>query len=328
MRPVGGLFARVTDFHELRAAARRAAKGTRGVQAWTFLAELEGEVLELQRELLDGRYTPGPFTTFPISDPKPRVICAAPFRDRVVHHSLCAAMEPAFERYAVFDSYACRVGKGNVAAVRRAQRHARRFRWYAKLDVEHFFETVDLEVLSAMLRRRFRERRLLALVDRVLAAGAGPGGRGLPIGNLTSQHFGNFLLGAVDHAALERVRVSGWVRYMDDMLLFGPDKATISHQVEEVVRVLDGLGLKEKRYARVVAPSHVGVPFLGFRVWPRLVRLDGARKRRLHRRLRGLRRGVASGRLSEAAAAVQANAMVAWAEQADTLPLRQTWELG
>ncbi len=115
---------------------------------------------------------------------------------------------------------------------------------------------------------------------------------------------------------------------MDDMLIFGPDKATVTRQVEAVVGVLEGMGLTEKRHARVIAPVHVGIPFLGFRAWPHLVRLDGARKRRLHRRLRGLLRGVAAGRISEADAAVRANAAVAWAEQADTLALQRSWQLG
>ena len=127
MRRAGHLFEQVADFHALRTAAVRAARGKRRQpEAAAFLADLEPEVLRLQRELLAGAWRPGPYRTFAITDPKPRTISAAPFRDRVVHHALCAALEPVFERYAVFDSYACRPGKGTLAALRRAQAHARR----------------------------------------------------------------------------------------------------------------------------------------------------------------------------------------------------------
>ena len=87
----------------------------------------------------------------------------------------------------------------------------------------HCFETIDLDVLGEALRERIPDPPLLALIDLFLVVGAEPGGRGLPIGNLTSQHFSNLLLGAVDREA-RRLGVSGWVRYMDDMFLFGPTR--------------------------------------------------------------------------------------------------------
>lgn len=303
---MSGWFDQASDFHALRAAARRAARGTRSTQAARFLCELESECLALQGELVAGTYQPGPFRTFRIQDPKPRLISAAPFRDRVVHHALCAAMEPVFERVAVFDSYACRPGKGTLAAVRRVQRLSRGHAWFAKVDVLHFFETVDLEVLLTRLRRYFPEPALLRLCETILRAG----GPGLPIGNLTSQHFANFLLGAVDHHALGRVRVGGWVRYMDDMLILGPDKDTVRAHADAVVGFTQSaLHQQERVDARRLAPVHTGVPFLGFRIWPHRVRMDRARKRRLALRLRG-------------DDPVRQQAAVAWSEQADTRGLR------
>jgi hypothetical protein len=103
---MGAFFDAATDFWALRAAALRASRGvSRSAGCAAFLCELEREILQLQRELREGRYEPGPFHTFPIRDPKPRVISAAPFRDRVVHHALCAAMEPVFEAEADFDIF-------------------------------------------------------------------------------------------------------------------------------------------------------------------------------------------------------------------------------
>jgi len=309
-------FEQATDFFSLRDAARRAARGHwRGHDAARFLADLELHALQLQRELRAGTYRPGPFRTFRIRDPKPRTISAAPFRDRVVHHALCAVMEPTFERYAVFDSYACRRGKGNRAAVWRAQRHARRWAWFAKLDVLHCFETIPIDRLTTRLVRRFDDHRLLETVERVLRAGADERGVGLPIGNLTSQHFANFYLGAIDHFAQSERRVGAWVRYMDDMILFDRDRSRVRAHADAIAAFMaERLGLQEKLSARRKAPVSDGVPLLGFRIWPRRLRLDGARRRRLLGKLRWLEgAGLPPGERQH-----RAGSLVAWAEHGDT----------
>jgi RNA-directed DNA polymerase len=321
---MGRRFDEVTAFFSLRRAARRAARGSRGSPgAAAFLCELEAEVLALQRELRAGAYEPGPFTTFPIREPKPRLISAAPFRDRVVHHAVCAVLEPELEREADPDSYACRRGRGTLAAVHRIQAHCRRWPWFAKLDVHHCFETVDLSVLRGLLIQRFPDPPLLDVLDRVLDRGAGPDGRGLPIGNLTSQHLANLLLGEVDREA-RRIGVGGWVRYMDDMLLFGPDRDAVTRWRDALAAfVVARLHQVDKPSARRLAPVHAGVPALGFRVWPRRIRLDGARRRRVLRRLRRQGRAVEAGLLSESEAARSAGAWIGWVGQADTLGLRR-----
>ncbi len=306
--------AEASSFFALRRAALLAARGHRARRETAgFLVELETEVLTLQRALRSGTYRPAGFRTFRIRDPKPRTISVAPFRDRVVHHALCAVMEPTLEALADADSYACRVGMGNRAAVWRVQSLVRRRGWYAKLDVLHCFETVPVARLFDRLTVHFDDCPLLAAVATVLEAGADPQGRGLPIGNLTSQHFANFYLGAVDRLARER-GVQGWCRYMDDMVICGGRRDEVVAHADAVSSFLEcALGLREKRHARLVAPVHAGLPFLGFRIWPRRVRLDGARRRRLLHRLRVLER-------SEAPTALQrrAGALAAWAAHGDT----------
>lgn len=312
MRRVQGVFPEVIAFGALRVAARRAARGTRSPCAVRWLAELERECLSLQRALGDGTWAPGPLHRFRIRDPKPRTIAAAPFADRVVHHALCAAMEPHLEACADPDSYACRTGRGSLAALRRVQALARRHAWYAKLDVRHFFETVRHDVLAARLARRFDDPPLLDLVARILRGGAEAPGVGLPIGSLTSQHLGNFLLGALDGHARRELRVGGWVRYMDDVLALGASRDEVTafaRGVDAFVR--ERLGQETKPEATRIAPVHAGIPWLGFRVWPGCLRLDGARKRRLVRRARALRRLAEGGQ--EAAAAEKGSSVFAWA---------------
>ena len=186
-------------------------------------------------------------------------------------------MEPTFEALSDPDSYACRVGKGTLAAIRRAQVLARNSSWYAKLDVHHCFETADVERLIGRLRGAFTDAPLLAVVERVLRAGVDASGRGLPIGNLTSQHFANFMLGVLDARARE-AGACGYVRYMDDILVFGASKTHVTDIAEALAdTMVRDLGQREKVSARRIAPTSTGVPCLGFRVWPHLVRFDGPR---------------------------------------------------
>lgn len=326
-------FADVTDFHALCAAARRAARGKRNAAAMAgLLFHLETVVLELQRELLGRTYRPRPYRTFTVSDPKPRAISAADPRDRVVHHALCAVLEPAFERVAVFDSYACRPGKGSHAAVARAGSFSRRYGYFLKMDFRKFFETVDHAVLEAALRRVCRDEGVLWLADTVIGHGApgSPPGKGLPIGNLTSQHFAGFYLSPLDHHVKGALRVPGYVRYMDDLLLFGDDKRDLRAWAAAVGRFArERLLLAVKDEATVLAPTSEGVAFLGFRVFPGCVRLGGRARRRL---VRAAREAVAvSGAGSDGGEggdgggrALALGSAFAHAAHADTLALRRS----
>jgi hypothetical protein len=327
VRRDGPGFDEIASFEALCRAARAAARGlTHRPSVATFLADLEPEVLALERELRDGSYQPQPLTRFSIRDPKQRTISVAAFRDRVVHHALCAALAPRFERYADHDSYACRVGKGNLAAVRRLQVLCRRHPWYVALDVRHYFETVDHAMLLALLARLVNDRRVLDLCATLLAAGARAPGVGLPIGNLTSQHFGNLLLGRLDHHLREDLRVPAMTRYMDDILLLGPDRAEVRRLRDAAARfVEEDLHQQIKRDATRLGPVSIGVPFLGFRVWPGLIRLDAARARRFRHRVRTLERAMAAGALGEEEAARRVRSAFSWVGQADTLAFRRSF---
>lgn len=320
------LFDRLTSFSNLYRAARRAAKARpRSHDTLAFLFDVESRLFELQRQLVGDRYQPGRYRTFEVQDPKPRTISAAPFVDRVVHHALSAVLEPIFERTYVADSYACRKGKGLHAAVRRAQWFSRRFAYFLKLDVRHYFETVDHSVLINLLARKVHDERVSALLRTIIEAGA-PGsavGKGLPIGNLTSQHFANVYLTALDHFIKDYLGVKGYCRYMDDMLLFAADKATLhwwERGVDEYLSLF--LKLDLKREATVLAPVTEGIPFLGFRIWPHQIRLDGRRARRFRRRLRELSKAVDRGEVGEQDASCSASSLIGWIGHANTYRFR------
>ena len=200
-----GLFDRIATFGALCAAASRAALGKRrGPGPAAFLANLETEVLRLERELRSGTWRPGGYVSFEIRDPKRRTISAAPFRDRVVHHAVHAVIAPLFERGFIDHTYANRAGKGTHRALARYERLRDRHRYVLRGDIYRYFPAMDHEVLKADLRRRIACRQTLAVLDRIVDGSNPqepvnlyyPGDdlftpferrRGLPIGNLTSQ---------------------------------------------------------------------------------------------------------------------------------------------
>ena len=200
--------AEIADMHNLAAAFHAAARGKRGrgdVEA--FRGDLDRELSALHAGLLAGTLSPAPMRRFRIHDPKPRLIHAPCFRDRVLHHAIMAHVGPVLDRTLVFDTYACRAGKGTLAAVQRASAHARRNDWHAQIDVRGYFASIDHAVLLDLLARQFKNRGLMLLLARIILAHEDSPGRGLPIGTLTSQHFANFYLGGLDRRLLEVCRV-------------------------------------------------------------------------------------------------------------------------
>jgi len=324
--PAQPAFLDVASFFPLLRAARKAARGKRvTAETAAFLLDLEPECLALERELLSGAYRPRRYKTSAIRDPKPRIISAAAFRDRVVHHALCAAMEPTFEAIAIDDSYACRVGKGVHRAILRVQTLAGLHPRFLKLDVRHFFESADHQILCDALAVTFTDTRLLALAQVFVGFGApgSPRGRGLPIGNLTSQHFANYYLRPLDLFITEALGAPGYVRYLDDLFVFGPDVATLRrwrHAIDTFAT--QALRLELKSEAERSGPVAVGVSALGFRVWPRLIRLDAARVRRFRRSVRRVH-GAASAGDPKAVARVQS--LIEWTRLANATRMRRSF---
>lgn len=277
MKRFGYLFEHVSNFHALVKAANKAALGKKAKpRVARFIEDLETEVIALERELLEKTYRPLPYHTFRVHDPKERMICAADFRDRVVHHALCAVLAPLMERSSIFDSYACRKEKGTHRALARAQHFCRRFGFFIKLDVHKFFDSVDHGVLKYQIRRIVKDPGLLWLADIFIdhpVPWTAPG-KGIPIGNLTSQHFANFYLSGLDHFIKETLRIRGYVRYMDDMVLFADDKDILWDACERVAGFLqERLQLRLKDLATLLAPVSQGLSFLGFRVFPGVIRV-------------------------------------------------------
>ena len=323
------LFDQVVSLENLLLASRRAMRGKKkSPRVADFYFNLENELVELHRELLTGTYKPRPYRTFVIHEPKLRQICAADFRDRVVHHALCHILDPVFEQYLIADTYACRVNKGTHRAIKRAQYFARHKRYFLKCDIRKYFDSIDHGVLKARLRKKIKDARVLDLLDQIIDHVLPDGwtGKGLPIGNLTSQYFANFYLGALDHHIKDFYGVKGYIRYMDDFILFADEKPVLYNHLRQIRHFArDTLKLHLKEKAVRLSPVMQGVPFLGFRVFPHLIRLQRSKWVRFKRRVRRLEEKYSAGQISEGELADRVQSMISHIQHADTYMARKTY---
>lgn len=280
-----------------------------------FRARLDEELAALREELLAGAVKVGCFTAFTIFEPKERRIHAPCFRERVLHHALIGPSEADFERWLTADTFACRRGKGREAALKRAEHYAERHEWFLKLDVRKYFDSIPHAALLALIGRRFRDARIVALWMRIVRAYETTPGRGLPIGALTSQHLANFYLESVDRMAKEKMRIPGYVRYMDDMALWG-DKMHLKIArlaIENHLRDELGLTLKPSWH---IQPVRRGMDFLGYRVLPEGSRLSRTSRRRFVRRWLYCENAREAGVISEVAAQRKVVALAAFVRSA------------
>ncbi|MFL9582417.1 RNA-directed DNA polymerase [Stenotrophomonas sp. AB1(2024)] len=260
-------------------------------------------LLQLQRELSSGQWKPRPSTCFIATRPKAREIHAPDFADRVVHHWLVPQLEALWEPTFIHDSYANRKGRGSHAAVHRTQQFIRQVHsghgggWYLQLDVANFFNSIHRPTLWRMLRKRMQERQVSAAVQQAthallrrspLHAGVqvrataaelaqvpphkrlanAPAGRGLPIGNLSSQFFANVYLDALDQFVKHQLKAKRYLRYVDDFVLFHHDREQLAAWRDQIEAFLaDTLGLRLKVEQKLCRLTD-GLDFLGYVIYP------------------------------------------------------------
>jgi len=323
-------------------AYRRASKGKRGhPDVAAFEHRLEDNLLDIGRDLCAKIYRPQGYVSFVIHEPKRRLISAAPFRDRVVHHALCNVIEPLLDRTFIEHSYANRIGKGTHRALDACHRLARQYGYVLSCDIRQFFPSIDHAILRTILRRTIDDLDVLWLVDRILDSGAhlpqeechmvssdgddllaAARPRGLPIGNLTSQLWGNCYLNPLDHFVKRGLRCRGYVRYLDDFILFGDEKAVLWEWLGALTDWLAELRLAAHPSAQP-RPTREGIPFLGFVVYPWARRLRRQKGVRFARRFRALARRYAAGEISLSRLTAVAQGWANHARYGNTVGLRR-----
>jgi hypothetical protein len=269
-----------------------------------FDLDADHHVCELHRTLRAGSFQPGRYRLQVVHDPKTRLVAAPQLRDRIVQTSLLNEIGPAYERSFIDQSYACCTGRGPQRAVLAYLANTRRFRFRISLDVRRYFASIHQETLLRLFSRRLRDSRTLGLIEAMVRAGGevyrsplarqalnlamapiSPG-CGLPLGSYLSHWSGGLYLDGLDHCAKRCLKVPGYLRYMDDLVLFGDDPAYLEDAREAIrswLREQRRLELKSRRDG--VQPTAQPSTYLGFRVSRAGVLPGPKAKRRLRQRL-------------------------------------------
>ncbi len=317
MKRANGLLPRVIDPDNLRLAFWKAAKGKRYAHSvLEYQHNLDDQLMRLRRQILSGEVEVGDYRYFKVYEPKERQICASAFREQVLHHALMNVCHPYFDGALIFDCYASRKDKGTFAALDRARGFTLRNEWFLKLDVRKFFDSLHHDVMKRQLARLFKEESILRIFFEIIDSYEAHPDRGVPIGNLTSQYFANHYLSGLDHFIKEKLRVKAYVRYMDDMVLWHPDRAFLKEAFAAVNDYLES-SLRCQLKPALLNRCGQGLPFLGFRVFPHNTRLLQKSKVRYCRKLKRVVQHCDSGYWDEAACGRYALPLVAFTRHAD-----------
>lgn len=270
----------IADYDNIQLAFIKSCRGKQAKrEVIEFRKNYDDNISEIRKSLLSGDIQVGNYNYFKIFDPKERLICAASFRERVIHHAIMNVCHQYFERTLIYDTYATRIGKGVYKALDKAKHAASKFQYVAKLDYRKYFDSIDHEVLKEKLARMFKDKELLNLFYSIIDSYCVVTGKGVPIGNLTSQYFANYYLSALDHKVKEELCVPIYLRYMDDILIMDNNREQLKAYVRYIQEYSDNklkLRLKEPIYRE----CRMGVQFLGYIVKPYRLQLNGRSKKR------------------------------------------------
>jgi len=333
MRTYKNLYPQIYDFENLCEAYLKARRGHRyDHEVLVFANNLDSELIQLQNELIWKTHKTGPYRKFYVHDPKTRLVAALPFRDRVLQHALCNVVEPLFERKFIFDSYACRSGRGTHAGADRVTEFLRKATrlwpkpYCLKCDISQYFPSVRHTALLAIIRRTIACEDTMWLIQEILSSWTDPADldpRGLPIGNLTSQLWANVYLDQLDHYVKETLRVRFYVRYMDDFVIIGGDKRELWQVKREIEGFLEHrLGLRLNGKSGIFSVSQ-GIDFLGYRIWRNRRRLRKRSVKRIRRALKYFQKAHSEGKISLERVNATIQSWLGHAKHANTHRLRQ-----
>ena len=243
MKTFRNIYENIYSLENLFSAWKEARKGkTKKSYVIEFESNLTGNLWELHYELKNQVYSPKPLITFILRDPKTRKISKSDFRERIVHHALIRVIEPIFDKSFIYDSCANRKGKGNLFALRRFYEFIRKVSrngkingWFnnnqikgycLKADINHYFEEVDHKILINLIKTKIKDNKTMWLIKKILDNNVSdnPCGKGMPLGNLTSQFFANVYLNELDKFVKYELKAKYYIRYVDDFVLLNKSK--------------------------------------------------------------------------------------------------------
>lgn len=284
MKRHGDIFKNIVDLENIRNAYLKAKKGKSKMESvQKFQANEEENLKRVQDLLISKTFTTSKYHERTIYEPKERKIYVLPFfPDRIVQHALMAQLIPIWLPMLIPDTYACISGRGPTSGSRRTMDFARRYNYCLKCDVSKFYPNINHSILKTVVRRKIKCKDTLWLIDNIIDSF--PGEKNTPIGNYTSQWFGNLYLDGLDQFVKHDLRFKGYIRYCDDFVLFDDNKKILAEAKQEIKHFLDN----ERRLTfskAEVFPVSNGVDFLGYRHFQDYILVRKSTAKRIAKRL-------------------------------------------
>ncbi len=314
MKRQNNLFEKIRSFENVLKASKKARRGKRyKASTARFEYNLEKNIQKIVDDLKNKTYEPGSYYDFYITDPKKRLISAAPYFDRVIHHALINILGPVLERSFIYDSYACIKGKGTHKAVQRYKEFQKKNAYVLKCDIRKYFESIDREILFNQIEHKIKCCDTLWLVRKIIDSRESSKGieyfagddlftplyrkKGIPIGNLTSQFFANLYLNDFDHFMKEVVKAGFYIRYCDDFVVFGNSKLWLNEVKCKIIGNLKTVRLRLHENKSRIYKTSDGVDFLGYRIYPDYLRVRKTVVKRYSKKLKKMAEDYRTGRV-------------------------------
>lgn len=339
------LYTKLYSYDNLKLAWIRARKRkTLKEYVIEFESNFDRNLKQLKHELGTFTYSPAPLTTFIVKDPKTRKISASHFRDRVIHHAICNMIAPIFEKDFIYDSFSNQKRKGTHAAIKRLEKFMRKVGssrkamcgqsklfvnkmnagYVLKADVRHYFDTVDHQILLRIVERKINDSNIVWLIKRVLENYKGQNiGKGMPLGNLTSQFFANVYLNELDHFVKHTLKAKYYIRYVDDFVILHKDRKMLEKWKDEIDTFLrSNLKIELHPEKSKIIPLGGGVAFLGFRIFHHHRLLKKSNTRRIWKRIERFKQKYDAKEIDMEKINQSLEGWIAYAEFANTYNLR------
>ena len=269
-------FGKIWDFQNLYKAHKAARLGRRDVkEVIDFELNLSENLADLSEALRTKSYRMSGYYSFMVHDPKERTIHALHYRDRVVQHCVCdEVLAPVLERKLIYDNAACRTGKGTHFAISRVSGFLHAFYrkygtegYFLKYDIRKFFDSIDHAVLKRRMRRYFTDPDVLWILGLIIDSYETDPGKGIPMGNQTSQWFAVSYLDGLDRLIKEQLGIRWYSRYMDDAVLIHPDRDHLKDGLRQMETYLNRDLLLQFNRKTQIFPVRQGVDYLGWHIY-------------------------------------------------------------
>ncbi|MBI2086810.1 MAG: hypothetical protein HYT69_01410 [Candidatus Zambryskibacteria bacterium] len=306
--PDRSIFNHIVSAENLFAAWRVFKKGkTRKPDVIEFAHNLENNIFALRDELLAHNWKCGGYKKFSIKDPKPRTIHKATVRDRILYQAVYQILYPIFDKTFIFDSYSSRKDKGTHAGIKRLNIFLRKLNinytkpvYALKCDIKKYFDSIDHEILISLIKNKVECLKTLALIEKIINSFHKTSGKGLPLGNVTSQVFANIYMNGFDWYVKNELGIKHYIRYNDDFIILSSNKNELIKLIRYIVYfLLNNLKLELHPDKIIIRKLHQGVDFLGAVLLPHRMAPRTKTKRRIIKKSLKMLKELEAGKITK-----------------------------